>query len=129
MISRIRRALAVTALVVVLPAIAAATVAFQILDHPDWTDPKPHPTARPTATPTAAPSTKRPATDGPNAFIGRCAIPTQADAVLTPCGTPGALKIVGTVRQDAAGEQPCRTTPFTREVRHHGGYVLCLGAP
>ncbi|MFE9684155.1 hypothetical protein [Streptomyces sp. NPDC006285] len=121
--------LAITALVAVVPAAMAAATTHLMLDGTTWTDTTPTPPARPTPAPTAAPDPGRTASAGPNKLIGRCAVATQAGAVLSPCGAPGVLRVVGTVRQDAAGAHPCSATPFTREVRRYAAYFLCLGTP
>ncbi len=123
------RGLAIAVLALGAPAAMAGAVTHQMLDGTTWTDPTPAPSVRPTPAPTAPPAPGRTASAGPNRLIGRCAIPTQAGAVIAPCATPGALTIVGTVRRDAAGRSACATTPFTREVRRYGAYWLCLGAP
>lgn len=124
----ILRALAVVLLAVVLPAIAAATAAHLMLDDSEWTDPKAAPPTRPAPAPTAAPVPDRGESPGPNGLVGRCAALTRTGAVLTQC-VPGSLKVVGTVRRDAAKSKPCGTTPFTDIVRPYGAYHLCLGTP
>ncbi|MGW0566101.1 hypothetical protein [Streptomyces tauricus] len=128
MTARMGRVLAITVLVAVVPAAMAGAVTHQMLDGTTWTDTTPAPPVRPTPAPTAAPDPDRTASVGPNELVGRCAVATQAGAVVSPCAAPGARKIVGTVRRDAASARPCRTTPFTDIVRPHDAYFLCLGA-
>ncbi|MEW2567664.1 hypothetical protein [Streptomyces sp. NPDC047070] len=128
-IRRLLRAVAIAAFFFGGAALAAAAVTHQMLDGTTWTNPTPAPSVRPTPAPTAAPAPGRTASVGPNDLIGRCALATQAGAVVSPCTAPGARKIVGTVRRDAAHAHPCRTTPFTDTVRPHGAYWLCLGTP
>lgn len=124
---RLGRWLAIAVLVLGAPAAMAGAATHLMLDGTSWTSKKTAPSVRPTSAPTAAPAPSRPAAVGPSGPIGQCAIATQTGALITPCTTPGARRVIATVRQDAAKTHPCATTALTDLVRRHGAYWLCLG--
>lgn len=131
-ISRLRRmgrALVICTALYAGAWLTAAAASYAILDDSCWTGAKtePAPTA-PTPTPTATPGPRRTAATGdPTGLTGTCAIPTTASVIRSRCSTPGALKIVGTMRLDAEG-RPCKAIPFTQTVRKYGNHYLCLGS-
>lgn len=133
MIRRVVRVLAIAVLVLVAPAAMAGAVTHQMLNGTAWTEGQPDSTVKPTPAPTTptspspSPSPTRTPSVGPDPYIGTCAIATRTAAVPAPCSTPGALRVVGTVRLDAGIDHPCQNMPFSLEVRRHGAYWLCLG--
>ncbi|GGX99197.1 hypothetical protein [Streptomyces fructofermentans] len=129
-IARIGRVLAIAVVVLGAPAAMAMLVTHLMLDDTAWTDPQPTSSVQPPAPTATAPAPARTKSVGPNELLGTCAVPTRTGAVPAPCGTRGALTVVGTTRRDSAGgREPCRTTPFTTAVRRYGDYWLCLGTP
>lgn len=125
MISKLRRVFVIVVVFYGGSALSAAVVAHHMLDGTTWTDVKKEPAQ---AAP-APPPPRRSADVGRRSeLVGTCAIPTTTGVIQSTCAVPGALRVVGTVRRDAAsGRRPCRTTPFTRTVRTYGDHYLCLG--
>lgn len=117
----IRRALAALLLATVIPAATAGTVSYLMLHNSTWTATGPEQTrpSRAPATPAPA-SAPTPAADRSAWPLGTCITTTVQP---TDCTTPGALRIVGTIRGPAAS---CRDIPETDATRRAGPYALCL---
>ncbi|MFF5001730.1 hypothetical protein ACFY3G_02785 [Streptomyces phaeochromogenes] len=128
---RLLRALIIAVVCLGGPALIAAAVAHAMLDDTAWTDtrPVPAPTVLPVPVPSASQPERPAGRGGQSGLLGTCVIPTATGAAPTACTTRGALRVVGTVRRDAAvhRHRPCEDVPFTTTVRRHGSYWLCLG--